>query len=78
MMYVQFECECGAMNCTGNPDFQEPVCHACGLLGSWFPDFDEAIIQPDDPMPAPFDEAIIQPNDPMPKRRGVLRTMLGI
>lgn len=53
MRYVEFECECGAMLCTGDPDFHEPKCHKCGLLGSWpgEPSFEDAIIQPDDPLP---------------------------
>jgi len=52
MQYVEFRCECGAMNCTGDPTFHKPVCHKCGKdHGSWFPDFEEAIIQPEDPMP---------------------------
>lgn len=72
MRYVEFKCECGAMNCSGNPEFHEPVCHKCGVLGSWFPEFDAAIIQPDDPMPVPFADAIIQPNDPIPPRGNLI------
>lgn len=76
MMYVEFKCECGAMNCSGNPDFDEPKCHTCGLLGSWFPEFEDAIIMPDDPIPTVLDDAIIMPDDPMPPRNTFMNRLL--
>ncbi len=60
------------MNCSGAPDFHEPVCHKCGVRSSWDPEFDNAIIQPDDPMPGSVDDAIIQPEDPMPPRKNLV------
>jgi hypothetical protein len=72
MKYAEFECECGAMNCTGDPEFNEPVCFKCGVLGEWFDEVDVAIIQPDDPLPVSVEDAIIQPDEPLPPRLSLM------